>query len=131
MGHNEMTSVATLPPPQQLDLATLLARGLVAMDHEDLAEGNLSLELGLTLWMSRSGTGVLALRSTLMALRRALLSASALDEDTEPVPLLAGDERTVVLHLAIYLHGLLDRAARSVPSTASSVAEEALARLSA
>ena len=32
----------------------------------------------------------------------------------EPVPLLAGDDRTIVLHLAVYLLGLLDRAVSGV-----------------
>ncbi len=122
----QQASLAALPAPRRLDLATLLIRGLVALDRDDLAEGNLSLELGLTLWMSRSGAGVHQVRSTLRALRSALLHASDLDETSEPVPLMAGDERTAVLHLAIYLHGLLQRSARSRGSSPAQIAEEAL-----
>ncbi len=125
----QQASVAPLPAPRHLDLATLLIRGLVALDRDDLAEGNLSLELGLTLWMSRSGAGVHQVRSTLRALRSALLRASDLDEASEPVPLMAGDDRTAVLNLAIYLHGLLQRSARSRGSSPAQIAEGALAVL--
>jgi len=38
----QQASVAALPAPRRIDLATLLVRGLVALDRDDLAEGNLS-----------------------------------------------------------------------------------------
>lgn len=112
-----------------LDLSTLLARGLVSLDEEDLAHGNMTLELGVTLWMSRAGANLGAVRRTLLDLRWALLSSSDLDEVSEPIPMMAGDERTAILSLAVYLHGLLQRAARSVTATPAWMAEEALAAL--
>lgn len=122
-------TVAALPVSLHLDLATLLARGLVSLDADDLGESNLTLELGLTLWMSRTGAGAAAVRSSLMNLRSALLRSSDLDETTEPVPLLAGDERTTVLSLAVYVHHLLQRAAASIRVSPADAADEALVLL--
>lgn len=121
--------MAVLPPPTHLDLATLLARGLVALDREDLEEGNLTLELGVTLWMSRAGAGLGAVRATLVELRGALVAASGLDARSEPVPLGAADDRLEVRTLAVYLHHLLERAANRRRCSRAEMAEGALALL--
>ncbi|HMD46979.1 MAG TPA: hypothetical protein VKG43_12505 [Acidimicrobiales bacterium] len=106
-----------------------LARGLAALEPSDLADGNLSLPLGLSLWMRRSGTDLVGARQMMLVVRGALLAASGLDRATEPTPLLAGDERTVVLHLAVYLEGLVARAARAAGESRRAVVEAALALL--
>jgi hypothetical protein len=113
----------------EVDLPTLLLRGLVTLDEDDLAEGNLTLELGLTLWMTRAGSDLPGVRRALFALRQALLDASPLDEETEPVPLMAGDQRTAVLSLAVYTCDLLARAAASAELSPTLMAEETLAML--
>ncbi len=123
-----MSRAATGTLRVELDLATLLARGLVTLDDEDLEEGNLTLELGVTLWMTRAGARHLgAVRAALFELRWALLRASELSDQEEPIPLMAGDERTAVLALAVYLRGLLHRAAASTALAPAAMAEEALA----
>lgn len=114
-----------------VDLSTLVLRGLVTLDDEDLAPGNMTLELGLTLWMSRTRTDLPTARRALWGLRRALLAVSNLDQDSEPVPLMAGDQRAALLALAIYLYGLARRAADSRLLTAPQIAEEALEALHA
>jgi hypothetical protein len=113
----------------ELELAPLLARGLAILELEDLTEGNLTLELGLSLWMRRTNSDLYAVLEALMALRDVLLEASGMDRRTEPVPLLAGDCRTAVLGLAIYIRGLVMRAANATSSSRREVVEEALAIL--
>ena len=48
----------------------------------------------------------------MLELRAALLEASGLDERTEPVPLLVADPVAATISLAVYMDGLLQRAAR-------------------
>jgi hypothetical protein len=103
------------------------ALGLAELDHVDLAPGNLSLRLGLSLWMQRAGVGLRAARDTLLELREALIAAAGLDSHTEPVPLVVTDPATSTLSLARYIEGLLRRAAHVTATTRHEVAERALA----
>jgi len=106
-----------------------MARGIARLEPGDLFDGGLMLPLGLSVWLRRTGTGLHQARGLMLAVRRALLEVSGLDRVTEPVPLLAGDERTVVLHLAVYLDGLVSRAARATHATRTEVVERALLEL--
>lgn len=105
------------------------ARVLAVLEPEALHGPDLSLELGLSLWMRRTGTGLFGARSELMSLRRALLKTSTLDTATEPVPLMPGDPRTALLGLATYVHGLVLRAASAVGDDPRQVVERALTAL--
>lgn len=109
-----------------LDFTPVAARGIAVLAPEDLTRGNLTIELGLSLWMHRTGTDLRGVRNELLGLRHALLAASGLDIESEPVPLLAGDLRTGVLGLAVYLDGLIDRAARHAQLGRPEVVEKAL-----
>jgi hypothetical protein len=111
----------------QTAFAPLAARGIAGLVPEDLTRGNLTLELGLSLWMHRTGTDLAEVTSALLAVRDALLGAAGLDRTSEPVPLLAGDAKTAALALAIYLDGLIDRAARRAETTRDAVVDAALA----
>ena len=102
------------------------AFGLAELEHADLAPGNLSLPLVLSLWMQRAGVGLRAARDTLLALRQALIDASGLDGRTEPVPLVVADPATSALSLARYVEGLLRRAAHATATTRVELAERAL-----
>jgi hypothetical protein len=73
----------------------------------------LAIELGLSVWMRRYGGDLISLRSSMLALRDALVMAGRLDPATEPVPLLGRAPRADVLNLAVYLGGLAARAAAS------------------
>jgi len=111
---------------ERADAVPELARGLAALEPDDLAEGSLLLPLGLSLWLRRAGAGLEEAPALLLGVRRAVLAASALDRSTEPVPLLAGEPRTVVLHLAVYLDGLITRAAASIGATRDEIVGRAL-----
>lgn len=107
----------------------MLARGLASLRPEDLAEGNLTLELGLSLWLRRSGASLGEAVDAMLAVRQALVRAGDLDAGTEPVPLLAGDTRRSALGLAVYIDGLVTRAAASAGLGRAAVVEQALATL--
>jgi hypothetical protein len=109
--------------------ARLLALGLASLEPGDLARSTLSLEFGVSAWLRRTSTDWAdALRSSL-ALRRALVSVSVLDEETEPVPLIGRDKTLALRSLCLYLHGLLVRAASSMDMTRLEIAEAALAAI--
>jgi hypothetical protein len=112
-----------------VDRAVGLTRGIATLIPDDLCTGNLGLELGLSLWMSRADLALSDACSILLTVRDALVATSDLDPDQEPIPLLAGDDRTATLGLAIYLHGLVDRAASHTGRSRNAVAEAAIAAL--
>ncbi len=104
--------------------------GLADLEPEDLSHGNLTVPLGLSLWMRRGRIRVETARDAMLALRDALLKASGLDEHTEPVPLLLADPVAATINLAIYMDGLLQRAARMTATSRVDMATRALALVS-
>ena len=81
------------------------------------AAGDLSLELGLSVWMHRSGTSLEDARSTLLALRAHVIEACGLDPATEPVPFVGRAPRFDVMTLIEYL-GRFCAVARTPPASA-------------
>ena len=122
LGFVPATTRKTEPP-----FASLLALGLAELEPDDLARSTLSLEFGVSAWLRRSSCTDLAdAERSALALRRALVAVSALDEATEPVPLIARDKALAIRSLCLYLHGLLVRAASSLGMTRQETAEAAL-----
>ena len=104
--------------------------GLADLESEDFSHGNLTVPLGLSLWMHRGRIRIETARDAMLVLRRALLAASGLDERTEPVPLLVADPVAATISLAVYMDGLLQRAARMTALSRVDVATRALALVS-
>ena len=100
--------------------------GLADLEPEDLSHGNLTVPLGLSLWMRRGRIGVETARDAMLELRAAVLRASGLDERTEPVPLLVADPVAATVSLALYMDGLLQRAARTNATSRAEMARRAL-----
>lgn len=90
-----------------------LLGGLAELGPVDPFSGDLSLELGISLWMRRSGTSLHAARSMLLELRPLILEVSGLDPATEPVPLVGRSPRHDVVNLVAYVNDLLRRASAS------------------
>lgn len=119
-----------VPAPEAVRTsARELARGIATLGPEDLRPGTLTLPLSVSLWLRRSGADLLTARRAMLAVRGALVESAGMDLGREPVPLLAGDDRTVVLHLTVYLHGLVDRAALARRTTRRRIVERALRSL--
>jgi hypothetical protein len=108
------------------DRAVGLTRGIATLIPDDLSTGNLGLELGLSLWMQRADLPLSDACAILLTVRDALVETSDLDPVHEPIPLLAGDDRTATLGLAIYLHDLVNRAASHTGRSRHAVAEAAI-----
>lgn len=100
--------------------------GLADLEPEDLTQGNLTVPLGLSLWMRRGRIRVETARDAMLELRAAVLRASGLDERTEPVPLLVADPVAATISLALYMDGLLQRAARMQATSHEDMARRAL-----
>ena len=105
--------------------------GLAVLEPEDRRPGNLSLPLGLSLWMRRGGVDVHGARHALLELRDALVEAAGLDAATEPVPLQVADPTAATISVAVYVDGLLTRAAGAAGTTRIAMAERAMAMTSA
>jgi hypothetical protein len=124
-------TTAPVPTANRPLFAPLVARGLASLEPDDLADGNLTLELDMSTWLRRSGLDLTDAVQAMLDVRDALVDVGGLDARSEPVPLLAGDARTAVLSLAIYLDGLVRRAAGGAGLSRRSVVEQALDRLAA
>jgi hypothetical protein len=122
--------VVSLPAesPAQ-DFAATVIRGLAALGPCGPTEADLTLELGLSLWMNHAGTDLHAARATMLAIRHVLLEVGGMDSDTEPVPLLGLAPRLDALNLAAYLGDLVIRAARSAQCEPALIAERAIEHL--
>ncbi len=109
--------------------APAIAAGLARIEPGDLEPDTLLLSLSVSVLVRRAGADLATARRAMLDVRGAIIEAAGLDARTEPVPLLAGDERTVVLHLSIYLDSLLDRAASASAQSRAEVIERALVHL--
>ncbi len=112
--------------PVAVDFARDVLHCIARLSGEAQVAGSLSLSFGLSAWMKRYRLGVDETISTVLRLRRALLSVSGLDAASEPVPLRVPDRVVFVLNLAVYLDGLLGRAAVALGVTPGEAADAAV-----
>ena len=105
-----------------------LLSGLAELGPVDPFCGDLSLELGVSVWLRTSGTPLLEARSRLLHIRDLIIEVGGLDPATEPVPLVGRSPRNDVLNLVGYVGDLLRRVAslsgRPVHGLARSVIAE-------
>lgn len=94
------------------DFASEVVRFIAGLSNEGPVGVSLSLPFGLSASMKRHGLGLDETISAVLSVRTALLAVSGLDLASEPVPLRLPDSVLFVLNLAVYLDGLLGRAAR-------------------
>ncbi len=104
-GHTEAVTDAT-----STGFLTAFVAGLVQLGPIEPRSGDLSIELGISVWMRRSGTPVAEASTVLGELRVALVEAAGLDLATEPVPLVGHAPARDLLTLVLTVSDLLDRA---------------------
>jgi len=109
--------------------APALLRGLAELGPVDPFCGDLSLELGISVWLRTSRTSLLEARGVLLDVRLAVLEVCGLDRDSEPVPLVGRSPRLDVVNLVAYLGDLLRRAAAEAGWSVRAVAERVIAAL--
>ncbi len=95
----------------------------------DPFSGDLSLELGISVWLRTSGTSLLEARGMLLEIRRLVLEVCRLDRASEPVPLVGRSPRLDVINLVAYVGDLLRRAGGGADSGVRSVVERVVAAL--
>ena len=112
-----------------LECASALLGRLDQLVSVGSTEPDLGLELGLSAWMRMTGTVVDDAPAQMLRIRQALLDAAGLDSATEPAPLIGRSARSDVLHLAVYLADLVDRATAAAGCERRDLVEGALALL--
>jgi hypothetical protein len=70
----------------------------------------LSLELGLSIWMKRNDIAYDDCRAAMLAIRASLLEVAEMDAQTEPIPLHGHSPEVDVANFASYLADLFIRA---------------------
>ncbi len=109
--------------------ASALLSGLAELGPVDPFSGDLTLELGVSVWLRTSGTPLHEARGRLLHVRELIIEACGLDPATEPVPLVGRAPRTDVLNLVAYVSELLRRAAAMSDRSLQSVAQLVIAEL--
>jgi hypothetical protein len=109
--------------------APTLLRGMAEFGPFDVTSGDLSLQLGVSLWLRMSGSSLEEARRTLQEVRRLVLDSSDLDAATEPVPLVGRSPASDVVTLAAYVGDLLRRAAARAGCEPHTVADRVIAEL--
>src|SRR5271165_784195 len=106
-----------------------LLGGLAELGPVDPASGDLSLELGISLWLRTSGTSLVEARTILLEIRQVILDVSGLDPATEPIPLVGRSPRSDVLNLVGYIAELLRRASAATGGGVHSIVARVVADL--
>jgi hypothetical protein len=104
-------------------------RGIATLGHVDPAAGDLTLELGISVWLRRSGTPVDIAVGTLLDVRTTILELSVLDAASEPVLFVGRSPQRDVVLLTAYLGDLLARAAAAEGCTRARVVERVIEAL--
>jgi hypothetical protein len=108
-----------------------LLSGLAELGPVDPFSGDLSLELGVSVWLRTSGTPLLEARGRLLHIRELIIEVCGLDPATEPVPLVGRSPRNDVLSLVSYMGDLLRRSASASGRTVQGVARRVIEQLPA
>jgi hypothetical protein len=107
-----------------------LLGGLAELGPVDPFSGDLSLELGISVWLRRSGTSLMEARGTLIEVRGLIIETGGLDAATEPVPLVGRSLRVDVVNLVAYVGDLLRRASSEAGCSIGTVIDRVVAELS-
>jgi len=111
------------------DFGRMVLRGVSVIEPSRPGETDLCLELGLSLWMRQSGTAMDDAGSAMLAMRSAVLRASGMDQEMEPIPLCGIDPRIDVINLGGYLRRLMARATTWAQCDVAVMVERALEHL--
>jgi hypothetical protein len=111
------------------DFGPALLKGLAGLGPVDPFSGDLSLELGISLWLRTSGTSLPQARSSLLEIRQVILEVCDLDPATEPVPLVGRSPRSDVLNLVAYVSELLRRASAGLGRGVEAIVQSVVAEL--
>jgi hypothetical protein len=106
-----------------------LLSGLAELGPVEPFSGDLSLELGISLWLRTSGTSLLEARSSLLEIRHVILEVCCLDPSTEPFPMVGRSPRSDVVNLVGYISELLRRASAGLGRGVEAVVEAVVAEL--
>jgi hypothetical protein len=106
-----------------------LLSGLAELGPVEPFSGDLSLELGISLWLHTSGTSLLEARSSLLEIRHVILEVCGLDPSTEPFPMVGRSPRSDVVNLVGYISELLRRASAGLGRAVEAVVDAVVAEL--
>jgi hypothetical protein len=106
-----------------------LLRGLAELGPVDPFSGDLSLELGISVWLRTSETSLMEARSSLLQIRQVILEVCGMELSTEPFPMVGRSPRSDVVNLVGYISELLRRASAGLGRGVETVIEAVVAEL--
>lgn len=109
------------------DFGPAMVRGLAELGPFPDPRDDLSLELGLSIWLHESGADVEIALESMFEVRALILNVADLDVGTEPVPLVGRAEATAdLITWASYMDALLRRAARALGCAPEELAQRVI-----
>ena len=106
-----------------------LLHGLAELGPVDPFSGDLSLELGISVWLRTSETSLMEARSSLLEIRQVILEVCRIEPSTEPFPMVGRSPRSDVVNLVGYISELLRRASAGLGRGMEAVIEAVVAAL--
>ena len=106
-----------------------LLSGLAELGPVEPFSGDLSLELGISLWLRTSRTSLIEACSALLEIRGVILEVCGLDPSTEPFPMVGRSPRSDVVNLVGYISELLRRASAGLGRGVEAVVDAVVAEL--
>jgi hypothetical protein len=106
-----------------------MVQGLAELGPFPAPGDDLSLELGLSIWLQESGAELEEAREAMFEVRGLVLEVAGLDPRTEPVPFVGRSLEADLVLLASYMDDLMVRAALAAECSPELVAERVVARL--
>jgi hypothetical protein len=113
------------------DFGPALLEGLAELGPVEPFSGDLSLELGVSVWLRRTSTSLVEARAMLLEVRSVILAVCELDASTEPVPMVGRSPGLDVVNLVAYLADVLRRAAVQAETDVRRVVDQVVAALPA
>ena len=113
----------------QTGFGPALLGGLAELGPVEPFSGDLSLELGISLWLRTSRTSLIEARSALLEIRGVILEVCGLDPSTEPFPMVGRSPRSDVVNLVGYISELLRRASAGLGRGVEAVVDAVVAEL--
>ena len=110
------------------EFAPAVLRSLAVLVPSGMTQADLALELGLSAHMQMSDTEVDEAIADMWSIRQAVLEAGEMDASIEPIPFGGRSQPTDLLHLAIYLGALVERAAAHQGCDAGAIVARSLRR---
>jgi hypothetical protein len=111
------------------DFGPVLVQGLAELGPFPAPGADLSLELGVSVWLHQSGSDMEDARATMLKVRKVVLQVAGMDSTIEPIPFVGRSRELDLVNMAAYMDNLLIRASGAAGCETRALAERVIGLL--